>query len=314
MDTKELLNNSLERNNAEGYDYNVFSEKEKDGLIEIQLNEINNFSDSNCEEQPYDIDQKEVEQLVASIKSIGLIHPIVVIKDKNKNYSIISGHKRKKAFEEIGLKKIPAIVKDLDENQAYMEMAEANIQRNKSKPSELGKIINRYVEFQKSLGEKCSISSVCDKFAITKKSYYRYSNIAKMIIDIQSLYDDGYLANQTIDYFVNFTPNQQNTLFEYVFDNNLSINVAKAKLIANLAEKIPDFTHEDLENCLFPPSEDEDNEADVDLSTSASIYDKLKELNFEKFSQLSLNQIDDFILIAVSEKLADEEKTDSAPF
>ncbi len=77
-----------------------------------------------------------MDSLVESIKENGVLSPILVRKMDDGNYEIISGHRRKRACELAGINKIPAIIKELDDDEAVILMVDSNIQREEILPSE----------------------------------------------------------------------------------------------------------------------------------------------------------------------------------
>ena len=81
-------------------------------------------------------DDVDMEELVASIKANGLLNPIVVRNKADGQYELISGHRRKRAYEILKISKIRAIVVDVDDNEAVIMMVDSNCQRSKNLPSE----------------------------------------------------------------------------------------------------------------------------------------------------------------------------------
>ena len=86
---------------------------------------------------PYHVfDDTDMAELVASIKANGLLNPIIVRNKADGRYELISGHRRKRAYEILRIKKIRAIVVDVDDNAAVIMMVDSNCQRSKILPSE----------------------------------------------------------------------------------------------------------------------------------------------------------------------------------
>ena len=77
-----------------------------------------------------------MDDLVESIKQNGVLTPVLVRPDKNNSYEMISGHRRMHAAIKAGLETIPAIVRDMDDDDAVVVMVDANIQREELLPSE----------------------------------------------------------------------------------------------------------------------------------------------------------------------------------
>ena len=99
---------------------------------ELEINRIHNFAN-----HPFKVvDDEEMDELVESIEKNGILVPVLVRPDVNNSYEMIAGHRRMHAAIRIGLKTIPAIVRDLDDDEAIIVMVDSNIQRKKLLPSE----------------------------------------------------------------------------------------------------------------------------------------------------------------------------------
>ena len=80
-------------------------------------------------------DDKALKELALSIKEYGIINPILV-REKNNLYEIIAGERRFKAAKMIGLKEVPVIIKDIDDNKMSEIAITENIQRENISPIE----------------------------------------------------------------------------------------------------------------------------------------------------------------------------------
>lgn len=105
---------------------------EINGTQEIELGRIHTFPN-----HPFKVlDDDKMEKLVESIRENGILNPVLVRPDQTENYEMISGHRRLHAAEIVGLDKIPAIVKEMSDDEAIIKMVDANIQREEILPSE----------------------------------------------------------------------------------------------------------------------------------------------------------------------------------
>ena len=101
-------------------------------IIKIKISEIDDFKD-----HPYKVELgDELNDLVESIKLNGLLVPIVVRRKEDNRYELLSGHRRKKVYEILGLEEIDAIVKNLNDDEAIIFMVDSNMYREKLLPSE----------------------------------------------------------------------------------------------------------------------------------------------------------------------------------
>ena len=74
--------------------------------------------------------------LASSVAERGVLTPVVVHPKGDGRYELVSGHRRKRAAELAGLSEIPAIVRDMGEDEAVVAMVDANMQRERVLPSE----------------------------------------------------------------------------------------------------------------------------------------------------------------------------------
>ena len=101
-------------------------------IYEIPLTEIDDFPD-----HPFQVRMDEdMDQLVESVKSRGVITPVTLRQKEDGRYEIVSGHRRRKACELAGLKTVPSEIKELTRDEAIVLMVESNFQRSTILPSE----------------------------------------------------------------------------------------------------------------------------------------------------------------------------------
>ncbi len=88
------------------------------GKRDIKLNLIDNFPN-----HPYHVfDDADMVELVESIEANGLLNPIIVRSKADGRYELISGHRRKRAYEILVLEKIKSVIVDVDDNEAVILM------------------------------------------------------------------------------------------------------------------------------------------------------------------------------------------------
>ena len=106
-------------------------EQASDGVIEVSLSDI----DVNREQPRKSFDEAELNELADSIKSVGVIQPIVLAK-RNGRYTIIVGERRFRASRMAGKTTIPAIIRDYDELTRLKTALIENLQRSDLNPIE----------------------------------------------------------------------------------------------------------------------------------------------------------------------------------
>lgn len=181
------------------------SKKENDNVTAIPISQIADFPD-----HPYQVrDDDSMSELVESIKEQGLIQPILVRPIENGRYEMVSGHRRKRAFELAGIDKIPARVKELSRDEAILAMVDSNLQREVILPSEKAKAYKMRLEAMKRQGQRTDLTSVPSAQKLSGKTsrellgeqvgesqdqirrYIRLNNLIPQILD---LVDEGKIA------------------------------------------------------------------------------------------------------------------------
>ena len=118
-------------------------------IIKIKISEIDDFKN-----HPYKVELgDELNDLVESIKLNGLLVPIVVRRKENDRYELLSGHRRKKVYEILGLEEIDAIIKDLNDDESTIFMVDSNMYREKLLPSEKAFAYRMKMEAMKHQGK-----------------------------------------------------------------------------------------------------------------------------------------------------------------
>ena len=99
---------------------------------EIELNQIQSFRN-----HPFKVlDDEKMQDLVNSIRENGILTPVLVRPIDNNKYEMISGHRRMHAAGLLQMNVIPAIIRDMSDEEAVVKMVDSNIQREELLPSE----------------------------------------------------------------------------------------------------------------------------------------------------------------------------------
>lgn len=104
----------------------------KDGTEVVKIKDIHPFKD-----HPFKVlDDDKMDELVESIKANGVFSPVLIRPREEGGYEMISGHRRLHASEKAGLISIPAIIKEMSDDEAVIAMVDSNVQREEILPSE----------------------------------------------------------------------------------------------------------------------------------------------------------------------------------
>lgn len=107
------------------------ADDQREKVVQLRLSELSDFKD-----HPFHVlDDEQMDKTVESVKEFGVLVPILVRPIEN-GYEIVSGHRRRRASELAGLDTIPAIVRDMTDDEAIIVMVDSNLQREQILPSE----------------------------------------------------------------------------------------------------------------------------------------------------------------------------------
>lgn len=139
----------------------IFSSEEErideklEKVMIIPLEDIQEFKD-----HPFQVRMDEdMLKLKDSITENGVLIPVLVRPNPSgKGYEMVSGHRRLKASDLNGIKEIPAIVRDLTDDQATIIMVDSNIQRENILPTERGFAYRMKLEAMKRQGKRVDLT------------------------------------------------------------------------------------------------------------------------------------------------------------
>ena len=105
---------------------------EKEKVDSLLIDDLHSFK-----HHPFKVlNNEEMNQMVESVQQFGILNPLIVRPDENGAYEIVSGHRRARAAELVGLTTVPAIVRQLDDDAAIILMVDSNLARENILPSE----------------------------------------------------------------------------------------------------------------------------------------------------------------------------------
>lgn len=181
---------------------NIQSEEK---VVQIPISQIRDFP-----EHPYKVkDDESMNELVDSIMQRGLIQPVIIRPTEDGNYEMVSGHRRKRAFEIAGIKNIPARVKEMTKDEAILAMVDSNLQREVILPSEKAFAYKMRLEAMNRQGERTdltcspsgnklngvkSVDIFAEETGDSKNQIYRYIRLTNLVPELLELVDEGRIA------------------------------------------------------------------------------------------------------------------------
>ena len=181
---------------------------------DVQILPIKDLVD--FEAQPFKVvDDESMQELADSVRTVGVLVPIIVRQMKDGKYEIISGHRRKRACEIVGKNTIPAVVAELDDDQAAILLVDSNLQREKLLPSERAYAYKLKLEALKHQGIKNEFTSRHDvgklesadivgkSFGESGRQVQRYIRLTELIYQLLDKVDEDiikFIAGVEISY------------------------------------------------------------------------------------------------------------------
>ena len=182
------------------------------------------------------LDDERMDLLVDSIRENGILNPVIVIPDQTGDYEMISGHRRLHAAGIAGLQKIPAIVKEMSDDEAIIKMVDANIQREEILPSERAFSFKMKMEAMSRQGSRVDLTcgtefhkldvinkktreTIGDEAGMTGRQVTKYIRLTELISSILDLVDSKKIT-LTMGVDISYLDEQvQKWVYEYYRDN-----------------------------------------------------------------------------------------------
>ncbi len=196
-------------------------------LTEIPLSSIKDFPD-----HPYKVkDDENMVELVESVKTRGLIQPVLVRPLDNGMYEMVSGHRRKRAFEIAGIEKIPARVQNLTRDEAILSMVDSNLQRDEILPSEKAFAYKMRLEAMNRQGKRTDLTcapsehklegqksrdTLAEEVGESREQIRRYIRLTNLIPELINLVDEKKIAMRPAVEISYLTPEEQLNLADAI--------------------------------------------------------------------------------------------------
>lgn len=169
-------------------------------IIEIELERLRTFKN-----HPFKVKMDdEMIRLSASIEKYGIITPLIVRPIPEGVYEIIAGHRRKAAAEKLGYRKVPVIIRVMEDDDAVIKMVDSNLQREKISFSEKAFAYKMKYEAMKRSGGRRkrsqadyplkgtkTVEIIGKEFGDSPKQVQRYLKLTDLIPELLERLDKG---------------------------------------------------------------------------------------------------------------------------
>ena len=151
------------------------------------------------ENHPFQVkDDDEMDQLVWSVLTQGVLTPLVVRPLENDEYEVISGHRRLHACQKAGIETVPALIYALDRDAAAIALVDSNLHREKILPSEKAFAYQMKMDALSHQGTSGQVGQKWSREEIAEgesgRQVQRYIRLTELIPQILSMVDAGKIA------------------------------------------------------------------------------------------------------------------------
>ena len=202
---------------------------ETEGTVDIDVRAIYPF-----ENHPFRVvDDEKMEELVESIKANGILTPVLVRPDDEGTYEMISGHRRLHAAKKAGLLKIPAIVKEMTNDDAVIAMVDANVQREEILPSERAFSLKMKMDALNHRGKRTDLTlsheetkfhsaeKIGEAEGLGRAQVHRYIRLTELIPKLLDMVDEKRLALSVAVELSYMNKNVQQWIYEFIRENGM---------------------------------------------------------------------------------------------
>ena len=235
----------------------------EESAMEIEIKAISPFKG-----HPFKvIADDKMEELINSVKESGVITPVLIRPAGENHYEMISGHRRMYAARKAGLSTVPAIVRDMTDDEAVIAMVDANIQREELLPSEKAFAYKMKLNAMKRQAGRPSKYNVRqngtnlrsdqelgEQVGESARSIQRYIRLTELIPELLDMVDNKKLQFTVAVDISYIDKEMQKWIYEYIKDNGF----IKPNQITVLRKRLEDenvghnYMISIFNNCIAP--------------------------------------------------------------
>ena len=177
-------------------------QKPNEQVQQIPLSEIRPFKN-----HPFKVtDDELMQQTIDSIMQVGVLNPAIIRPAPEGGYEMVAGHRRLHAADLAGLKTIPAIVRNLDDDEAVVLMVDSNLQRETISPMERAQAYKMKLEALKHQGKRRDLTSsqvgtklrtdeiIAQQTGSSRNQVQRFVRLNELVPEIQEKVDSKEIA------------------------------------------------------------------------------------------------------------------------
>ena len=195
------------------------------------------------EGHPFQVkDDEEMDRLVYSVLTQGLLTPIVVRPMENGEYEVISGHRRLRACQKAGIQTVPALIYSMSRDEAAIALVDSNLHRERILPSEKAFAYKLKMEAlshqgtSRQVGEKWSVQQLSESGVDSERQVHRYIRLTNLIPEILTMVDEGKIALTPAVELSYLTEQKQRNLLETMESEDCTPSLSQAIRLKKLSQ------------------------------------------------------------------------------
>lgn len=212
-------------------------------IRDIPINLIDDFPN-----HPFKVrDDEDMQRLVESVKENGVITPATVMEKKDGRYTLISGHRRKRASELAGYSTLRCDIVEMTDEEAIVRMVESNYQRTQLLPSELAFAYKMRLDAIKRQGKRTdlvedenggkeSVQVISEQSGDSQSQIRRYIRLTELIPELLELVDTGSLKMRPAIDISYFSQDIQKLILKEINDTGVTPSMAQAEKMHRFAD------------------------------------------------------------------------------
>ena len=199
-------------------------------------------------EHPFQVrDDELMQQTIDSIQQVGILTPVILRPDESGEYEMISGHRRLYAAGLAGLETIPAIVRNMTDDEAIIFMVDSNLQRETILPSERAKAYKMKMDAIKRQGSRTDLTSVQVGQKLTSRERIaesspdspsqirRYIRLNELDPALLKMVDDGKIGLTPAVELSFLNPQEQTMLLDTIDSEQATPSLSQAQRMKKLS-------------------------------------------------------------------------------
>lgn len=196
------------------------------------------------ENHPFQVkDDDEMDQLVFSVLTQGLLTPIVVRETDTEEYEVISGHRRLRACQKAGIETVPALIYSMDRDAAVIALVDSNLHREHLLPSEKAFAYKMKMEAMNHQGTSSQLGTksrtdelIAQQSGESRNQIQRYVRLTYLIPEILQMVDEKKIALTPAVELSFLTESEQRDLLETMESEDCTPSLSQSQQLKKLSQ------------------------------------------------------------------------------